>query len=1789
MEPSAQERAFAAEVERHRTAAHVTQDWVAQQVGLSRSKVSEVCGARYLPNRQVLDAMVTALAMDRERAVALWKAAWDGRRERLRTARTTAESPPDDWSSLPVLPAEVRSLLKAQEVAARDMPYKLPGARTPSLDTVYVRQELSTASEETRDEQVRTEPELDERGFLHERAAPKPRLTVRPPARTVHQALDGDDHILVTGGPGQGKSTLSLRLAGEIAARWSGDDAPPPLSEPVIPLRLTAGTLATRLDIPFPQALVDGMRAEYGSLLWSEVSPEQVGRRVAGCRWLLLVDGLDEVADPADQSRLVHVLERCAAPGSPYRVVVTTRPIDGSVLVPLQRASAVRYELQPFDQQALRDFAHNWFDTPDEGDRFLRQLHEAHLGELVTVPLLATIAAIIWEEYGNRPLPDNQYELYESYLAYLTTAHPTAPSLFDAVRVPLLEHLGRVRLESDSSLLAAARAWVAERLPTPIGWTDALTTFLTAAGPLVFRADDLAFLHHSFAEHLAATSQARDLPTAFTAEAPAFSALAHTALQGDRGRHAKAVLLHYTRLHPDQADDVVRSLHAGGATHHVLAASLLAKHAPVSADVLEGFLATTRKWAMTTEYRVVDILGHVSRAAHHPGLVPWLVDLMRNDRAPWPSRVEAAIALGTRLRTTHAPEAIALLCAVTDDTTVTVNERLNAAEALSGCGTAERKAAEQGLLAVLNDPNADVHDCRTAAIVLASLGPECHTTAVAALSALLDDPFMPNADLVTIATGLLEVDFAFHDRCAEVFLSVLHDRVDSMDGRRNAALALASLGTQYLERGATVLTDLVTQRSIWRHKRIQAAEVLAELGPRHRLAAAEQLRAMMAEPDMHHTERRSIVEVLVDLGACGRDQAANWLRGTVDEPDADANSLYWTARTLADLGPEYHDEAVRLLLRVIDDPLADGSDRAGALDRLAEFGGLHRATAVRHLLADLEERGADPGTRVNAAHRLAQLGPEFHEAVVDNLVDVLGDDLSEHDASSAWRLLASLDMRYADIANKALLDLVQADLNAQDRQRVSYLTSPEVDTKDADEAADISLRVLADTSASPWTRRKAANNLVRLHRRFHAPLLTTVVSLMDADPQLLHKAELLSPFESTARVVRVRLAAHIRASIGASTDAGAVVSGGKLLLSLGQADQTLAPLLHGIMLDTVVDVTTRAEAAVLRATLDPAYLAEAVEIAASQTGWSWHYFLDHLSKLGADVTDHAIRRVTGRDVDHHGKQAAAQLIAELHGRHIDESVHELRSQAADPHLSVSARLEAHSTLARFQTPAIEAVTFLKMVFDDEDASVDDRCQAANRLIQMDRSHWKHCTDELERLLLRPLITLDEQATLIDRLDRLKAFRKVEYDRLNLAVAHHPSVSAQTRRNVLAYITNQEADIILRDILADPATPVSMRVRENRGMKRPADEIAGEVLTAVESTWSDRIIAAGASADSRHLLVEWSSDPTLRIRAWRQLVRQGTSYRRDVIADAQGLLADDGVTPHVRFRVVEFLADRMTPLPTAAVAFLRGVLADDHASTRQQLKALHLLRDIAALDRIRAVRDDEHSSPAARWLASTTMIDYEVDDRARGAAALRSIATDLRQRPAMRCAAARDLARFGVGGRRQAADAAYAMMEDEGLPTMSRAHAASIVAKTAISRRRDVVRLLEGLCGVENPRHRLRVLQALAVVAPLTAAHRLREMVRDRHLPAGVRVRCAEMLVKTHRGYRESAVIAVREVAVDDGVPRHIRVRAAQRLARWSEVLRNEARSTLCDLQPERQTAPSANAFARHRGTSGQVG
>ncbi|MFI0425178.1 hypothetical protein [Spongiactinospora sp. 9N601] len=149
--------------------------------------------------------------------------------------------------------------------------------------------------------------------------------------------MDVHEHLMLLGGAGMGKSTVTLRVAAAIAGAWlnGGDEGDRTYSvgSPVLPLRVSAGRLAARLERPAVRMLEEAVTAELGPYLTAEFPAHLLEGPVRGVRWLLLVDAVDEIADPERWARLLNVLASWAlAPRGPYRLLVTSRPLDGPEL-----------------------------------------------------------------------------------------------------------------------------------------------------------------------------------------------------------------------------------------------------------------------------------------------------------------------------------------------------------------------------------------------------------------------------------------------------------------------------------------------------------------------------------------------------------------------------------------------------------------------------------------------------------------------------------------------------------------------------------------------------------------------------------------------------------------------------------------------------------------------------------------------------------------------------------------------------------------------------------------------------------------------------------------------------------------------------------------------------------------------------------------------------------------------------------------------------------------------------------------------------------------------------------------------------------------------------------------------------------------------------------------------------------------------------------------------------------------------------------------------------------------
>ncbi|KOX34197.1 hypothetical protein ADK67_04470 [Saccharothrix sp. NRRL B-16348] len=1668
------------------------------------------------------------------------------------------------------LPVGVLSLMRAQVRAAHELPYRLPGARRPSLATVYVRQDLSTGTEEPHAEASRPTPILDGHGRLVEvPRPPTPRVAVRPPARAVEEALDGDEHLLITGGAGQGKSTLSLRLAADLAAGWCGESGGVPMSEPVVPLRLTARELAARLDLPFSQALADSAQAEYGALLRGPIGADVLGERVAGRRWLLLVDALDEVAAGADRDRLASVLGAWAKDG-PYRIVVTTRPVEGAALAPLYRIGAARYELLPFDGEALRSFARNWFAEEGEetADRFLRQIREAHLDELVRVPLLATIAAIVFAGQGDRPLPDNQYELYEAYLAFLRSAR-TSTGPFEAFRDDLLEHLGRTRSETDTSLVSAARSWVVDHVPPgslPVDWREVLTTFLVSVGPLVIRGDDLRFLHHSFAEHLAATSLAREFPARFTPEHDGFVRTVHAARPKERGRFARSVLLHYTRLRPTEADPLVRWLHEGDSETHLLAARLLAKRVPASREVVDAFLATVWGWAMTTQYPGSDILAQTSRATHHPGLAHWLVALMRTANAPADSRTEAASALATRLRGGHETEALGYLTALVDSSSASVSERLAAGEALAECGSGEREASARGLRAVLSNLLASGYACRTAAVVLATFGPDDRAFAVEALMALTSSDETPTDDLVEAATGLIEIGAEFYEHGAEVFRAVLRDPVDSTTGRRDAALGLASLGPDLAAEAAETLTSLLTDRRRSSGDRVRMAQTLGELGPQHRTAAAGHLVAMLAEPGLEVAYRMHCAAVLGEFGPEAAGIAATHLRQVIADRHSTANNALWAAKYLADLGPEHRPEAAHELWRVATDPDGTGLDRAVALAHLADLGEPHREKAVALLRERLTDPCLSPQDRCDAAERLVRSGPQFHDEAKAVLLSLARRQSDTGVAVRAWRALLDLDTACHDEALDALLN----SMRSVDQHLTSVFSSAgRYATSDADHhrIAQALLPVLTSVRHSYRARFAAAEGLAQLGRPFHRAVVESLCDLARSATV----AEFDFPYvvmvclnfgvghrAALARVLREVLSREHRSAGRISRVVQALDR-----LGVGGGEDVVAALRSVVFCGTA-ESRLRGKAAVMLARLSADDRARiVVELPPA---------LDAVLTLagdGVDVLPRLLAVVADRDRLGRERETAAALVHDLAPAERGRALDVLRSRADDAFLSVVARGDAYRALAERDREVVDAaIAFHRGVVESDEEAFTRRHAAAHGLAKFDRRFTRTALAFLRRCGTDPAATAEERAYSVKWLMGVKpsAGEGVFHHVDSLIRQHRPSSS----RQLVSRLPRRERTAMERVLLADRSLPLELRVPVADGwddlpLSAEAEAEVRDALTAPESSSRQRVVAAVALAVlSTELVPEamraLEAMPSSRARRASAELTPASWGR--VLNEALNTVADTALPTRERVQAARLVSEITTTLPDPVAEFLRTVIREPRTSERDRLEFRYALREHDGLDPVRAMRDDRRLSPAIRLLAAVKLVPYDVDDRAAAARILHAIATDPAVRPVLRRRAGYELAQLGTAGREHATEVLRSLMADETVPTTVRIRSAYTLIENAPAARRAAMATLRGLSETPNPLLRRKVLKAIGLLETTEAALELVAIARDAKIPAVARTRCAEAAVELSSDVREKAAVAVRAVAVDESVPRHVRRRAAANLARWSELCREEARSLL---------------------------
>ncbi|GLY75061.1 HEAT repeat domain-containing protein [Actinoallomurus iriomotensis] len=659
--------------------------------------------------------------------------------------------------------------------------------------------------------------------------------------------LDLDGDTVVVAGPGGGKSCMLRMLLVEGVSRWRHGH---PDGE--VPVLVQAADLAG--PAPLPSALAAAVARDLAPFgLTAPLAGDffQDPPRPGG-RWLILVDGLDEIVDPETRRRVLRTLASASSPAR--RFVVCTRPLpDHELDVAGDRVR--RYELRPLGADQLDEFCERWLGATGAADpaaaarSFTTALDRAGVRGLARTPLMATMLLGLHVSDSSAPLPTGRSGVFARFVELLSERfHARGPGGIHAQTRAALERYGPEVLRAAETAVAripdvveelAARQnraddvnaarFVAAALvrPEPVAeavWDDFVRDAVRRTGLLV--GDDLRFSHRTLVEFLAARHVAKD-------EAAHAAALREELAAVQRRIRATGYL----------------SVPAAAPEASYLGFLLDARETPRSAVRTLNHLATGRSLQGCEFIADLARLGTAlpPRTVHEASRN--LRRLVRRKRAySLMHRARAAAALA-ELGGDGASDALADMYAEPDGLgprgRKTVDDEWRFSDAIRCFGSElprgfiALRLAERGdprgvplLMAMTRDtyllPFTRVHS----AGALADLG---HPDAGEVLHGLATDPTIDNTHRA-LAARLLGVKLDDR-RAVSVLLAMARDEDLPPFVRMRAAFGLARLGEN---RGVSILVAATRRKTVQEaplpgYSKLQAARYLARLGDRRAL------------------------------------------------------------------------------------------------------------------------------------------------------------------------------------------------------------------------------------------------------------------------------------------------------------------------------------------------------------------------------------------------------------------------------------------------------------------------------------------------------------------------------------------------------------------------------------------------------------------------------------------------------------------------------------------------------------------------------------------------------------------------------------------------------------------------------------------------------------------------------------------------------------------------------------------------------------------------------------------
>lgn len=1639
-------------------------------------------GAAYLDLAVVHDCLQARL---RERGYPVPQQRNDGDGSRIVLARNRWEAATSAAGK--ELSDELRALLGAQQRAATDFPYKLYGAPLSALATVYVRQQTRMAGAEQADrarefrgpKSTILNAVLGERGraALGTRShaildeddrqspwAPHPPRDERDagpdpaaqfPLRAVDDALALHRHLLVLGGPGQGKSTLSLQIAASRAREFAAGKSVE------LPLRVTALRLAECTG-PWEDRIERAIREELEPYLDVALPDGVLARVPEGTRRLLMIDGLDEITDPDKRRAVIAMLgSRLQDPAFPYRLLITSRPLPQDELAFLNTLALGVYTLEPFDRGQLREFATRWFAAdsahrePDGesgalAEAFLRQVERSGMRELSRVPLLATIAAIVFRQDTSAQLPTNRFRLYETYFAYLSRdrndrvqrqtgevleelrkhpnpAHLDSARLLHARRGELIAHLAMVVVgdreegagQADPrDLMSHALDWLdtqgcmTTRLQLP-QWPTLVANALDASGLFVLEGRRLRFIHYSFPEHISADVSARAMPEVFDPADPGWLRLVHAARESTL--QAWAVLVHHS-FHHKSGDALLDWLYGGDSRHQDLAGVLLA----------EGISAGTRQ-----------VLRFVDHAL-------WLL-------APGTSPRQRAQGLRAISGLMHSPAMRTAIAGYLEMQYGSAAVRIELAEAI---GPDAPDIAARAFLAIVADEDHSGTDRATAGEALARLdGVHC-AAVVETLAGIVHDESQHRRDRVAAALRLYRLDGSAEAEVSAVLLETAADGELPAKVRQSAAEALAEI-PGHVGTAAHILCQLVESDTANPDEVGETARLLAARFPEHSPVAAQALHRMF-------------------------ERAPQWVRSDI-------------VRALMRMGGRYAPEAAGLARRLLHDENVWTVTRLSSAEHLAELGEAPSLADSDALASMIKSRTLDVGSRSEAVLAAVRLGTLTHTHATTLIMDLIADpDTGAQGAALCAVSLAAIGGGQATAASQALRDYLEAPgLRAQDRM-VLWTALGKTDPSHTQRAAT-ELRALAPL-LDPYEQHQTARALVALGSRNAEAAVSLLRALRDCTAaRWVDRGEAAL----TLAAVDPRLADEAASWLCAVTERSDIRAAFRLGMLLGAAD--LAPHRRSHIDAAVAALVDELTELGHPLALAVSYLADRHSPHAGEArrqlvavyddpdhvdNSQYRNIASELTSWGGEFTERVLREALLAMQSAESPPARRVLMARWLGRtsraHTPMAVAIAKEVLNDVHARFSERSFAAQEIPHLSPEsAIEAGEVLGAVGRDEDTPVSAVLDAVLVLNGLGPAFEDEARQLTEAMLQAGCVPMAQYAYLTRVLKPAGGpgiAAVAEVLRSHVARPHVRAADRIEAAVMLAGLSPRyrtEGTALVRRVAADPSAGPKARLAAAAFLESTLDEHGAEVLRIVRETLVDPCTTA-------HERIELAASVC------------GSELQDEHAAEVLGgYLQDDD--PSVRMLAATQLARLRFPAAVAPESVLRAIVADTDVGVPLRLAAAQALAHVRGLhrrDAIAAIRDfiDADMSVDDRILVAGALPGLSGALEAEATERLSAITADPDTSPRSRVSAAARLLLLTPRGRTVAIAALRDVMETDHATRHARRRAAGVLGHAATAYSREAADYLLALAESSPPGTfgRRATLRAAALLGPRAA-------------------------------------------------------------------------------------------------------